>query len=150
MRIRHVIGAFAVALASVSCSLGGAEDAGSMNVYLSVDKATLFVNDTMTITVTARNVGFDPVTLTGPGGCLLYVDVVDNQGNVLWSSNTAGCSPPVVTEEILAGVDKVQSFRWDGTNLAGGRLASGFYHIRGVARLTGGAYIGPPLSVTVE
>jgi len=149
VRIRHVVGMFAVALTSASCSLGGTEDAGSMNVYLSVDKATLFVNDTMTITVTARNVGFDPVSLTGPSGCLLYVDVIDNLGNVHWSSNI-GCGSQVVTEELLAGVDKVQSFRWDGTNLAGGRLASGFYHVRGVARMTAGAYIGPPLSVTVE
>lgn len=149
MRIRHVIGMFAVALTSASCSLGGAEDAGSMNVYLSVDKATLFVDDTMTITVTARNVGFDPVSLTGPSDCLLYVQVVDGQGTVVWSSN-GGCSPLVVTEEILAGLDKVQSFRWDGTNLAGSRLASGFYHILGVARVTSGAYAGPPLSVTIE
>ena len=149
MRIRHVIGVFAVALASATCSLGGTEDAGSMNVYIAVDKATLFVDDTMTITVTARNVGFDPVTLTGPSGCLLYVDVFDTQGNVVWSSN-GGCSPQVVTEEILGGLDKVQSFMWDGTNLAGGRLASGFYHIRGVARVTSGAYAGPPLSVSIE
>ena len=149
MRFRHVIAVSAVALASASCSLGGPEEAGSMNLYLSVDKGTLPIDESMTITVTARNVGFDPLTLNGPSNCLLYVDVVDNQGRVLWSSNGT-CSTQIVSEQLLAGTDKVQDFTWDGKNLAGARLASGYYYIRGVARLVGGAYIGPPLSISIE
>ena len=150
MRLRQVIGAFAVALTSVSCSLGDPADAGSMNLYLSVDKGTLPLGESMTITVTARNVGYDDVSLTGPENCLLYVDVVDNQGRVLWTSNANETCTNPVTQSLGPGADLVDSFTWDGTNLAGARLSSGFYHIRGVARVTGGAYIGPPLSISLE
>jgi hypothetical protein len=68
-----------VALLATSCSLGGPADAGSINLYLSVDKSTLAIDDSMTITVTARNVGYDPLTLTGPSACLLYIEVRSNK-----------------------------------------------------------------------
>ncbi|HEY5546537.1 MAG TPA: hypothetical protein VIK50_10820 [Gemmatimonadaceae bacterium] len=149
MRFRRVIGAWMVALLATSCSLGSTAEAGSINLYLEVDKGTLPIGETMTITVTARNVGYDPLTLTGPSDCLLYVDVLDNQGSVVWNSK-GGCAGSTVTEEIVAGQDKIQSFFWNGTSLAGARLASGFYHIRGVAQVTGAAYVGPLLSISLE
>ena len=149
MRFRHVIGACTLALLSTSCSLGDVTDAGSINLYVDVDKATLAVGETMTITVTARNVGFDPLSLTGPSDCLLYVEVLSNQGQVVWNS-TGSCTGSTVTEEVVAGADKVQSFTWDGTNLAGSRLGAGFYHIRPIARITGAPYVGPLISVALE
>lgn len=149
MRFRCVIGAWLAALVATSCSLGSTADAGSINLYLEVDKSTLPIGESMTITVTARNVGFDPLTLTGPSDCLLYIEVLNNQGSVVWNS-TGGCTGSTVTEQLVVGTDKVQSFTWDGSNLAGARLSSGYYHIRAVARVTGAAYIGPPLSVALE
>jgi hypothetical protein len=149
VQLRQVVGASVLALLASSCSLGGAEEAGSINLYLEVDKATLPIGESMTITVTARNVGYEPMTLTGPSDCLLYVEVLNNQGQVVWHSY-GSCTGSTVTEEIQAGQDRVQSFTWNGSNLAGARLAAGFYHIRGIARVTGAAYMGPPLSVSLE
>jgi len=149
VRFRHVIGAGTLALLASSCSLGGPVDAGSINVYIEADKTTLPIGESLTATVRARNVGFDPLTLTGPSDCLLYIEVLNNQGSVVWHSN-GSCFGSTVTEEIAPGQDKIQSFTWNGTNLAGARVAAGFYHIRGVARVTGAAYIGPPISVALE
>jgi hypothetical protein len=150
VRYRHVIGATTLALLATSCSLGDPVDAGSLNVYLSTDKATLAIGDSMTITVTAQNVGNDPLTFTGPSNCLMYIEVLTNQGQSVWNSNVTCVPGPTVTEEIAPGQDKVQSFKWDGTGLGGGRLTAGFYHIRAVALLTGAPYISPPLSIALE
>jgi hypothetical protein len=136
-------------LLSTSCSLGDETGSGSINIYVEVDKSTLALGETMTITVTARNVGYDPLSLTGPSDCLLYIEVVNNQGQVVWHSNGA-CSGGSVTEEVAPGANRVQSFTWNGSNLAGARLAAGFYHIRPIARLTGGNYVGPAASVALE
>ena len=138
-----------VALLATACSLGNSADAGSMNLYAATDKSTLLVGDSMTITVTARNVGYDPITLTGPSDCLLYIEVLSAQVGVVWHSN-GGCIGSTVTEELVPGQDKVQTFIWKGTDLGGDRLSSGFYQIRAVARVTGAAYIGPPLNIAIE
>lgn len=150
MRFRHVLGACALALATASCSLGDVTDAGTINVYLDVDDSQLTVQqETIIITVTARNVGYSSLTLTGPSDCLLFVEVRDQQGNVVWNSN-GGCTGPQVTEEIIAGADKIQQFPWDGRNNGGGWLAPGLYNIRAVARVTGGAYASPPITVALD
>ena len=149
MRFRGVVGAAVVTVLATACSLGSPADAGSINLYIEVDKGTLPIGESMTITVTARNVGYDPLTLTGPSDCLLYIEVLSTQGQVVWNSN-GGCTGGTVTEEILAGQDKIQAFTWSGTDFVGLRLGSGFYHIRPVARVTGRAYLGPLLSVAVE
>lgn len=151
MRFRGVIGALSGLLLAASCSLGDPDDVGSVNLYLDVDKGTLPVGESMTITVRALNVGYDPVTLTGPSDCLLYVEVLSNQGQIVWHSQGQGqCIGQSVTEELVPGFEKTKAITWDGTNLAGARLTAGFYHIRGIARVTGAPYIGPPLSVSLE
>lgn len=137
-----------VALMSSSCSLGSSADAGSITVNIAVDKGSLDIDESVTITVTARNVGYEPLTLTGPSDCLMFIEVRDSQGQVVWSSN-GGCTGSTVTEEILPGQDKVQPFTWDGSNLAGQRLAGGYYYIRAVARVTGGAYASQPISIAL-
>lgn len=140
-----------VALVAGSCSLGDNSDDQVIELYVDISDAQLAIDEEMTITVTARNVGFDPVPLSGPAGCLLYIDVLDNQGTIVWTSNTnANCGTQTATETIVVGVDKVASFNWHGENLAGARMTGGFYHIRAVARLTGSLYFGPPLSVALE
>ena len=150
MRIRHIIGVFAVALGSASCSLGGPEDAGSLNVFVETNDSFLAVDDSMmTITVTARNVGYNPVTLAGPSDCLLSIEVRDTQGTVVWYSYR-DCVGVPVTEELIPGQDKVQVFTWSGVNSEGTRVTGSYYYIIGVARLSGEQYAGPPLTVTVE
>lgn len=149
MQLRHVVGACVLALLATSCSLGDTAESSPINVFIEVDKAVLPIGESMTITVTTRNVGFDPLTLTGPSDCLMFVDVLDTQGNVVWNSN-GSCTGSTVTEAVAPGQDKAQSFSWDGTNQIGARLASGFYHIRPVARVTGAAFVGPTRSVALE
>jgi hypothetical protein len=149
VRLRHVLGACSLALLATSCSLSDNSDSGSINIYVGVDKSTLPVGESMTITVTARNVGYAPLTLSGPSDCLLFLEILNTTGLVIWRSNVA-CAPNTVTETIEPGENKVQSFAWTGVNEAGARLASGIYHIRGIARLTSSAYAGPLLSVSVE
>ncbi len=138
-----------LAVLASSCSLGNAADAGSINLYLEVNDASLAIDEAMTITVTARNVGYSAMTLTGPSDCLLSVEVLSNQGTIVWRSNT-NCSGSPVTESLEPGQDKVQAFTWHGEGLAGSRLASGYYNLRGVARVTNAAYQGPLLSVSIE
>jgi hypothetical protein len=139
-----------IALMAGSCSLGDSAETASINVYLDVNPSVLTVGDgVMTITATARNVGYDPLSLTGPSDCLLYLEVRDSQGTVVWHSNRE-CVGQTVTEELPVGQDKVQTFIWDGTGLAGSPLGVGLYYIRAVARLTNGAYAGPPVSVSLD
>ena len=152
MRFRHVMSAGALALLAMSCSLGDAVDAGSINVFVSVNDSQLTVGqDTITITVTARNVGYDPLTLTGPGGCLLYVEIFNSSGLLVWTSTgQTTCTGGTVTEQLVSGQDKNQSFRWNGTNTAGANLGPGLYLVRGVARTTGTSSIGPALTVALD
>lgn len=149
MRCGHVRNAWTLALLATSCSLGDPADAGSLNLSVAVDMPTLPIGAEMTITASARNVGYDPLTLTGPSNCLVYIEILNNQGQVVWHSN-ATCLNDTVTEEVLPGEDVVQSFTWRGENLAGARLSSGFYHIRPIARVTGAPYVGPAVSVALE
>lgn len=137
---------------ATSCSLGDSVDAGSINVFIEVNDSQLTVGvETITITVTARNVGFDPLQLTGPSDCLVYVEVFNTQGTLVWTSNQAStCQGATVTENIAAGQDKVGSFQWDGSNTAGAPLPPGLYVVRGVARTTGAPTVGPPLTVALD
>ena len=149
MKFRGITVFLAGIVLASACSLGDSQDAGSINLYLAVDKSTLTAGDSMKITVTARNVGFDPVTLTGPSDCLLYIEILNQQGTVIWHSN-GNCSGSNVTEQLDAGQDEVKVITWYGVNLAGGRPLGGYYTVRGIARVTGGAYIGPPLTIALE
>ena len=150
MRLRHVIGACALALVSTSCSLGDSTDAGSINLYIDVSDSQLTVGqESITFTVTARNVGFDPLTFSGPSDCLLYLEIFNSAGSLVWTSASA-CQPGTVTEELAAGQDKVQVIAWDGRNTAGAFLAAGLYLVRPVARTSGTATVGPPLTVALD
>ena len=150
MRFRHVIGACALALATASCSLGDVTDAGTINVYIDVNDSQLTVQqESIIFTITARNVGYSPVTLTGPADCLLVVEVRDQQGTVVWSSN-GGCTGAQVSEELAAGLEKVQQFTWDGRNNGGGFLAPGLYNVRALVRLTTGNYPSPAITVALD
>lgn len=149
MFIRRFAPIMAGVLLAVSCSLDVPNDAGSIVLYLEVDKATLPVDESLTVTATARNLGYDLLTLTGPSDCLIYIEIRDSGGQIIHSSND-GCSGSTVTEELEAGANKVMSFVWNGTTRVGSRAPSGLYVIRGVVRVTGSPYLGPPLTIAVE
>lgn len=149
MRLRHVISTCALSVLATSCSLGDSAETSNINLYLEVDKATLPIGESMNITATALNVGYTALTLTGPSDCLIYVEVLNNAGQVVWHSNGA-CVGGTTTETLDISESKAQTFAWAGVNLAGARLPSGFYHIRAIARVTGQPYVGPPLSVSLE
>lgn len=151
VRFRHVLGACALAQTAVSCSLEvDPTAAGTINVFIDVSDSQLTVGqESITFTVTARNVGNDPLTFTGPSDCLLFVEVRDRQGTLVWSSN-GSCQGAIVTEELAVGAEKVQAFAWAGTNLAGAGLAPGLYGVRAVARVTGGAYVSPMVAVALD
>ncbi|HEX6943240.1 MAG TPA: hypothetical protein VF128_09960 [Gemmatimonadaceae bacterium] len=150
MRFRNVIGAGALALLATSCSLGNPADTVSVNVFAELSDFQLTVREeSIVITVTARNVGYSPITLTGPSDCLLFVEIRDYQGNVVWTSN-GSCTGAQVTEEIASNSVKIQAFPWDGRNSSGGFLAPGSYLVRAVARLTTGTYASPPVSVALD
>ena len=148
VRFRQLVEACVAALLATSCSLEPSGEAGSVNVSIEVDKVELPSGQSVTVTVTALNVGNDPVTLTGPSDCLLYVDILNSQGLVVWHSNAA-CSSSTVTESLAAGRNKIQSFVWNGTGLSGLPVSAGYYLVRGVARTTGTWSTGPTLSITV-
>jgi hypothetical protein len=142
VRIRNVIRTCVVALLLTSCSLGDPVDTPSLNVFVEVDDPQLTVGqESITITVSARNVGYSTLTLTGQTGCLLYVEVFNPQGTVVWNTQSS-CSGGTVTEEIAVGENKVQSFTWDGSNLGGGLLPAGLYLLRGAARTSGSTFVG--------
>ena len=151
MRFRHVLGACALALATVSCSLEvEPTGASSINVFIDVSDAQLTVGqESVTLTVTARNVGNRIITLTGPANCLLFVEVRDTQGTLVWDSN-GSCQGTTVTEELAVGAERVQAVTWNGTNLAGAPLAPGNYIVRAVARVTGGAYVSPSTTIALD
>lgn len=149
VRLRHVRKASVLALLAMSCSLGDPADAGSLNLFVDVNPSTLSIGEEMTIIALARNVGLENLTLTGPSDCLLYVEILNNQGQVVWHSNGT-CSGANVTEDLIPSGEKTRTITWRGENLAGARLAAGFYHIRPVARVTGAPYVGPPVSVALE
>lgn len=152
MRFGQILGAFALALMATSCKLGDSTEAGSILIDVEVDKATLPIDESTTITLTARNVGDDPVTLSGPSDCLLYVEILDTSGQVVWRSisQIGSCVGSTVNEEVAAGGTRAQSFIWFGTNDAGARLAAGIYGIRGVARLADGPWRGTLYTIQLE
>jgi len=150
VRFRHVPGVLALALAAVSCSLDTPLDAGAPEVLIELSDDQLTVGqESITITVTLRNVGYGAVTLTGPSDCLLFAEALTQQGSQVWSSN-AGCSGANVTEEIASGQTKTQSFSWGGTNTLGQGLAAGVYVVRGVARTADRATVGLALTVSLD
>jgi hypothetical protein len=150
VRIRRLIGILGVAIASSSCNLDVPDDGVSLALYIAVDKGTIELGDSVTVTVTARNVGFEPFTLTAPSDCLLYIDVYDARDSQIYNS-ALSCTGASVTQEIAAGADFVRTFVWHGNGTAGARVPSGLYRIRPVAQLTGRpGYPGPSATVAVE
>jgi len=148
--IRRLIPLLTVVLLATSCSLDVPTEVGNIAIYLEVDKATLPLDESVTITATARNVGYDTITLTGPSDCLVYIQILNSTGLIVYNADQL-CTGATVTENLEAGMDKVRAFVWSGTNQAGARVPAGLYTIRAIARVTGDPYLGTaPLTIALE
>lgn len=144
---RAIVPAVSVLLAS--CSLGGPEPS-SISLSLEIDKEILAIGETMQITATATNFGYEPLSLTGPTGCLIYFQVQPAAGGISVYNSSDGCTGVTVTEEIASGAQKTQVFVWEGLGSNGVRLGSGQYILRGNVRVTGNTYLGPALAFRIE
>ena len=150
VRFRHIVGACVLSLAAMSCSLSEPGEQGVMNVLIDVSDSQLTVGqESVTFTVTALNVGYEPLTLSGPSDCLLFVEVRDVQGSVVWNSNSS-CLGPTVAEVLAAGAQRDQTFSWNGTNLGGVPLAPGLYNARAVARVADGTFVSSSTSISLD
>jgi hypothetical protein len=137
-------------LTTLSCnSLETAPDTERLTILTALDKFTLSLDETMAITITVHNVGFDPLVLTGASDCLIYIEVRNTDGERPYTS-ASQCSGNNVTEEIAPGEERIQSFIWDGRTNAGIRVPSGHYLIRPVVMLASGARPGVGEQITVE
>jgi len=135
---------------ATSCSLDVPTDVGNIAIYLEVDKATLPLEESVTITARARNVGYDTITLTGKSDCLVFIQVLNSAGLIVYNAEQT-CTGQTVTRNLEAGADQVATFVWDGRNQAGSRVPSGLYTIRAIAQVTGDPYLGTePLSIALE
>jgi hypothetical protein len=99
--------------------------------------------------VTIHNVGLEPLALSGPSDCLIFIEVRDIDGDRPYTS-AAQCSGITVTEEIAPGAQRHQSFVWDGRTNSGVRVPSGHYLLRPVVLLASGARPGVGEQITVE
>jgi hypothetical protein len=131
-----------------ACSLGGPEP-GTISLTLEVDRTSLPVGETMQITTTARNLGEQMITLTGPNDCLIYIEVFAQVGGSVYDS-LDNCTGATVTENLAPGAERTQVFTWAGVSRFGTRLTSGPYTLRAIARVTGNHYSGPALQIQVE
>lgn len=96
MGIRRLIPALAVAVTATSCSLDVPTDVGNIAIYLEVDKATLPLEESVTITARARNVGYDTITLTGKSDCLVFIQVLNSAGLIVYNAEQT-CTGQTVT-----------------------------------------------------
>ncbi len=142
MTIRNLLGVLALPLTVLSCSLDVPNDVGNIVIYLSVDKETVHLDETVTVTATVKNVGYDGVTLTGPSDCLVYIQIRDSNGVTMYDAGK-GCVGQSVTEALAGGEEQSRSFVWNATTPTGVRAPLGFYTIRAFARLAGSLYLSP-------
>jgi hypothetical protein len=120
-----------------------------LTILTSVDKSTLGLNETMSIAVTVHNVGLEALPLTGPSDCLIFIEVLDTDGDRRYTS-ASQCSGNTVTEEIAAGAQRTASFLWDGNANSGSRLPSGLYLLRPIVLLSSGARPGLGEEIAIE
>ena len=134
------------AAACVNLDNPGAVNTLAINMY--IDKPTIVLGDSATISITATNFGNNPVTLTAPGGCYLFIEVHALNGAYQYGSGDA-CRGAVTNATIEPGKEMIATIRWDGRTTAGPRLNPGPYSMRAAARLADRSIVGGGITVTV-
>lgn len=149
MTVRRLLRSLLAAMAVVSCGDPWGTDDGKIALYVEVDRAVIAQGEELTITATARNIGSQAVTLSGPSDCLLFYEVLDSDGATVYSMADE-CTGGTTTVTIEAGADFERILKWQAQGRAGLRVEPGHYIIRAVARLLPTAYAAPPVQVLVE
>lgn len=151
MTVRRLLLAFPLvaALAAGSCGDPWGTDDGKIALYVEVDRSIIGQGETLTMVLTARNIGSNTVTLSGPSDCLLYFEVLNKEGVTVYNQ-AEECSGGATSVTIAAGEDLERTLTWQAQGRSGSRVPLGYYLIRGIARLTPDAYAAPPVQVLVE
>jgi hypothetical protein len=136
------------ALVLSSCSIDDPTPL-QLALNLELDQTLLAVNDSVEVTVIATNYGSKPIALTAPAGCLLFYDVRNANGTLVFRSSES-CSGPAVTETIQGGVERRAVLHWDGRGSNGLRVPSGNYAIQAGAAVAEGSRVGAAAVVRVE
>jgi Intracellular proteinase inhibitor len=132
--------------ACVSLDSPGAINTLAINMF--IDKPTIVPGDSATISITATNFGNNPVTLSAPGGCYLFIEVHSLNGVYEYGSGDS-CRGTITTATIDPGKEMMATIHWDGRTTAGPRLNPGPYTMRAAARLTDRSIVGGGITVTV-
>lgn len=141
--------AAAAAVSAVSCGDPWGTDDGKIALYVEVDRSVIAQGEELTIVATARNIGSQPVTLSGPADCLLFFEVLNSDGTGVYNMADE-CTGAATTVTVEAGADLERTLKWQAQGRSGLRVAPGYYLIRAVARLLPDAYAAPPVQVLVE
>jgi hypothetical protein len=120
-----------------------------LSVLLSVDNPVLALGATMHIVVTVTNAGKKAETLSGPSGCLVFVQILSQTSALVYSS-TDTCTGDVTMVSMAPGESRTATIDWDGRSTAGSRLPAGQYALRGGVLQTGLARVGSSLLITIE
>jgi Intracellular proteinase inhibitor len=149
-KVRHdlwmVCAGLLAASACVSLDNPGAENTLAINMF--IDKPTIVLGDSATISITATNFGDNPVTLSAPGGCYLFIEVYSLNGQYEYGSGDS-CRGAITTTTLAPGKDMMATIQWDGRTTAGPRLNPGPYTMRAAARLLDRSIVGGGITVTV-
>lgn len=137
------------AMALVSCGDPWGTDDGKIALYIEVDRTVIGQDESLTMTLTARNIGSEDVTLSGPEDCLLFYEVLNTNGTNVYSL-TDECVGAATTVTLAAGADLVRTLVWQAQGRNGTRVGQGYYFIRAIARLVPDAYAADPVRVLVE
>jgi hypothetical protein len=149
MRMSRRVLSAAACLAAVSCSLDEPVSEVTLAVTFGVSAPTVPTGGTIEVSVTARNYGSAPVTLSAPSQCLLFFQVHAVGGNVMFRSFDE-CVGNSTTQVIPPGEEFSMSFQWDGRGSTGARLVGGTYLLRAGALLGASAILGSSGTINVE
>jgi hypothetical protein len=127
----------------LACGTTGPPD---LAIRVTLDRGVLVRGDTMTVTVTATNVGARTITLVGSSSCLLEFEVW--RGPELVQDPSARlCTMDLLLLPLSPGETEVRHFKWRGTGTDGQALAPGSYEVRGISRLEGSGPVASPMVV---
>lgn len=104
--------------------------AAPLSLRATVARTTVTSGDTVTVRLTAHNVGTRPVVIDNPYGCRLGLRLQGPDGEshqtVVFSGSQGGCTAPGPVT-LAPGDSVVQTGRWEASVLIGGDVLTGAY-----------------------
>ncbi len=130
----------------LACGTTGPTGPSDLAISVTLDREVFIRGDTMTVTVTAINVGARTITLVGSSSCLLKFEVW--RGPVLVQDPSAWvCTMDLFLLPLSPGETEVRNFEWRGTGTDGQVLAPGGYDVRGIGGFEGSSPVASPTVV---